>query len=172
MPLASLSCLQWYGPCAAAMYPQDTGGIGYMEATPHQEMHAAVVGVGTGIAEVLRPYRGYAARLEASGDSFTAITPHQLMKVKLTVNVGAVPSAEDISQAIWNSLSSKYNNPGTMGKTLNSAGSAGDPWIADLSTYPVGTAGYTLASLDPAQIADAIMNDARLLTVAKFLGLK
>ena len=38
-----------------------------------------------------------------------------------------------------------YNESGTMGEKLNSAGTAGDPWTADLSSYTtVGTAGKKL----------------------------
>jgi hypothetical protein len=76
--------------------------VGTVElAVPHQAVRAAVNVVGTGTAQTLRPYRGYAAALSCAGDSSITWTPHQLLKPKLTVNVGSVPSAEDIAQAVW-----------------------------------------------------------------------
>lgn len=123
--LLPYTTLTYYGPCAAAMYPDDSMGVGSMEATPHQTMRVAFVGVGTGDAPVLRPYRGYAAALVVDGIGSSAITPHQLMRVKLSVSIGAVPSAEDVAQAIWNSQSAQYNYPNTMGRALANASSGG-----------------------------------------------
>jgi hypothetical protein len=78
-----------------------------------------------------------------------------------------------IVNGVWNAIAANYNDPGTTGNKLNSASAAGDPWTADLpGSYPEGTAGYILGTLDAEALADAIMTDPRLLTVAKFLGLK
>lgn len=95
-----------------------------------------------------------------------------IVSMAATIDAGARPSAFDVAQEVWQSQKASYNAPGTMGNALNSAGTAGDPWTADLSTYPPGTAGNILYSMDPQQLADAILNDPKMLTVAKFLGLK
>jgi hypothetical protein len=106
------------------------------------------------------------------GDSLVTASPSAKGNLSATLDAGERPSAFDIAQEIWQSKKSVYNAPGTMGNALNSAGSSGDPWSTDLSTYPPGTAGYIVYSLDPQVLAEAIMTDPRLLTVAKFLGLK
>lgn len=128
--LLPYTTLEYYGPDAVSMSLADGIGVGSMEASARQDMRVALSVVGTGDAPLLRPYRGYAAALSVAGDSFVDITPHQLMKVKLTVNVGAVPSAEDIAQAIWNSQASSYNASNTMGNRLNAAGSGGVDYTA------------------------------------------
>jgi hypothetical protein len=46
--------------------------------------------------------------------------------------------------ALWSAQASDYNEPGTMGNKVNAAGTAGDPWTADLSIYSEGTAGKKL----------------------------
>jgi len=78
-----------------------------------------------------------------------------------------------IVNGVWNAIAANYNEPGTTGNKLNSASAAGDPWTADLpGSYPEGSAGFILGTLDAEALANAIMTDPRLLTVAKFLGLK
>jgi len=48
---------------------------------------------------------------------------------------GATPlSPEGLANAVWSSLASLYNNPGTMGEKLNGAGSAGNPWTEVLES--------------------------------------
>lgn len=142
MPYAALAPLHWYGPACAAMVVTDTIGE-LQEATPKREIRPALSVVGAGDSFVFRPYRGYAAALDVSGNAYTQVTPHQYKKISLTVNVGAVPSAYDITQAILNAVALDYNNPGTIGAKINASGAGGDPWA-----------------------------DSRALTVSKFLGLK
>lgn len=51
-------------------------------------------------------------------------------------------SPQGLASAIWNSLADEFNSSGTMGQKINSAASAGDPWITELpGTYPPGSAG-------------------------------
>jgi hypothetical protein len=95
-----------------------------------------------------------------------------IVSLAATVDAGARPSAFDIMQEVWQAKASGFPDPTTMGGKVNAAGTAGDPWSADLSSYPPGTAGNILYSMDPQALADAIMNDPKMLTVAKFLGLK
>ena len=154
MPYAALAPLHWYGPACAAMVVTDTIGE-LQEATPKREIRPALSVVGAGDSFVFRPYRGYAAALDVSGNAYMQVTPHQYKRISMTVNVGAVPSAEDIAQAIWNSVASNYNYAGTMGNKLNSAGSGG---------------------VDTGAIADevvaGIISAPSTLTVSKFIGLK
>lgn len=54
-------------------------------------------------------------------------------------------TVQQIVDAVWNALAADYNTSGTMGEKLNGAGSAGDPWTTDLSSYTTAnTAGLIL----------------------------
>lgn len=146
--LLPYTTLTYYGPDAAAMSLEDGIGVGeLLQANPHQQKRISLSVQGLGDAPVFRPYRGYAAAFTADGNSFILAAPKRTCRFSLVVDVGAVPSAFDIAQAIWNSLKVSYNAPGTMGNAVNSAGTASDP-------------------------TEAIMTDPRMLTVPKFLGLK
>lgn len=51
-------------------------------------------------------------------------------------------SAAALANAVWQAVAADYNTAGTMGQKLNGAGSAGDPWSADVDGgYAEGTAG-------------------------------
>ena len=51
-------------------------------------------------------------------------------------------SAAALANAVWQAVAADYNAAGTMGQKLNGAGSAGDPWSADVDGgYAEGTAG-------------------------------
>lgn len=107
--------------------------------------------------------------------------------IEAVITIGASPSAYDIASAIWGAIASGNNVPGTMGEKVNAAGTAGDPWTAILDAYPDGTAGQLLRDLAEAGPGssqwDSLLTEhqepgsfgefvQRLLTVAKFLGLK
>lgn len=126
-------------------------GFLYPDAEVGKTMSATITGVGN-----------------LSGD------PRNIVSMSANIDAGARPSAFDIAQEVWQGQKSQYNAPGTMGNAVNSAGSSGDPWSTDLDagSYPVGSAGYYLKQMSAQELADAIMNDPRFLTVAKFLGLK
>lgn len=54
-------------------------------------------------------------------------------------------TVRQLVEGVWGALASDYNSSGTMGEKLNAAGTAGDPWTADLSGYNTsGTAGKEL----------------------------
>lgn len=53
-----------------------------------------------------------------------------------------------VAQAVWAAVASEFDAAGTMGQKVNAAGTAGDPWTADLSGYADGAAGYSLAIVD------------------------
>lgn len=112
---------------------------------------AALEGSGTGTGSILTGIGALSAALTVTGTGLT------------TANVG---------EAVWSVLAANNNVASTMGAKLNSAASAGDPWSTALpGSYATGTAGNILGNVDT-DLLDAIMTDPRLLTVAKFLGLK
>lgn len=67
-------------------------------------------------------------------------------------------TVQQIVDAVWNALAAEYDLSGTMGEKLNGAGSAGDPWTTDLSSY------------NTAQTAGKILKER--LSKSQFLGLK
>lgn len=93
---------------------------------------------GTGAA-ALEPY----ATGELSGDIAT---------------IAAEVTPETVAAAVWEALTSQFNTAGTMGKALQDASAAGNPWAAELvSNNDSGTFGERIQ---------------KLLTTGKFLGLK
>ena len=75
----------------------------------------------------MSPTMNATANMEADITPFTALSP------------------EALAASVWNSIAADYNSSGTMGQKLNGAGSAGDPWTTDLSSYTTpGTAGKVL----------------------------
>lgn len=75
----------------------------------------------------------------------------------MSVTTGTA-TPQQIAAEVWDTVLADHQVIGSTGKALNDAGSAGNPWSADLaSNNSVGTFGYLVQ---------------KLLTVAKFLGLK
>jgi hypothetical protein len=147
-------------------------GVGALVNTGIQipvAMSATVTGEGT-----LTPDAEVGKTLAATvvGTGNLSGDTRMIVSLAATVDAGARPSAFDIMQEVWQAKAAGFPDPTTMGGKVNAAGTAGDPWSADLSSYPPGTAGNILYSMDPQALADAIMNDPKMLTVAKFLGLK
>jgi hypothetical protein len=62
----------------------------------------------------------------------------------VTGSIGPLsPAAQSsVAAAVWNEPQQNHLNAGTTGFNLRVAGSIPDPWSANLSTYPSGTAGY------------------------------
>lgn len=67
-------------------------------------------------------------------------------------------TVQEIVDGVWEALTTDHNNPGTMGEAMNGAGSAGNPWITDLSAY------------NTANTAGKILKDR--LSKNQFIGLK
>lgn len=57
-------------------------------------------------------------------------------------------TVRQLVDGIWDEAASAHNTAGTMGNKMNSAGSAGDPWAADPSTFTTGTAGDKLNKIN------------------------
>jgi len=123
------------------------GGIGNMSSTADIETTMTLVGNVLGNIYVDSAFSlDVTATLRATGN------------MTVSVEVIAKPSAFDIAQEVWNAQTSGYVTTGTMGKSLNDAGAAGNPWSANLSTNnTTGTFGWLVQ---------------KLLSVSKFLALK
>jgi hypothetical protein len=67
-------------------------------------------------------------------------------------------SPQALAAAVWEAVASEFNAAGTMGEKLNDAGSSGNPWASLLDD-----------NNDPGTFGERVQ---KLLTVAKFLGLK
>lgn len=80
------------------------------------------------------------------------------LEAVIDVGAGDVLSPGSLANAVWDTVIADHQTAGTTGKALSDAGGAGNPWSADLATN--NTAG-TFGGLVQ-----------KLLTVAKFLGLK
>lgn len=48
-------------------------------------------------------------------------------QIACLISIGSRPSAEDIASAVWQSISTMFNAPGTMGRKLNDAGGGSSP---------------------------------------------
>ena len=62
------------------------------------------------------------------------------MSANIYVNSGTA-STKELAAEVWNSLAADFTAAGTMGEKLDAAGTAGDPWTADLETYAGNQAG-------------------------------
>lgn len=63
-------------------------------------------------------------------------------------------TTQQLVDAIWNAAAASFNASGTMGEKLNAAGTAGDPWTADLTTYNTSnTAGLLMKKASKPKIS-------------------
>lgn len=118
-------------------------------------IEASLSGAGSVVANA-----NMAANRTATLAGVGTLTPGLYAKgwMSATIDIAARPTAFDIAQAIWNAEKTQYNIPGSMGEGVNDAGSAGNPWAANVADNNTpGTFGWFVQ---------------KLLTVAKFLGLK
>lgn len=83
------------------------------------------------------------ATANLAGNGALAATSYAVGHLEADIQPFTELSPQSLAAAVWNALAAEYNEAGTMGNKLNDAGGAADPW-----------------------------DDARALTVAKFLGLK
>jgi hypothetical protein len=94
-----------------------------------------------------------AASLVGSGTISANLKGNLDMEAQIYVNQSEA-SVQQIVDAIWGALAADYNVSGTMGNKLNGAGSAGDPWTTDLSTYTTpGTAGVLMKKASKPKIS-------------------
>jgi hypothetical protein len=78
-----------------------------------------------------------------------------------TLETGAIPSAEDIAQAVWSTQLPGGFETGSAADKLSSAGAAGDPWSIEIpGTYTQGQAGNILGNL-LSGIPDSVWNELK-----------
>lgn len=90
--------------------------------------------------------------IPVDASSSMTLTPDVVMTAKAFMEASAggptALSPEGLAQAVWSSQTSDYNTPGTMGKAVTDAGSAGNPWSAELaSNLDAGTFGAHVQKL-------------------------
>lgn len=154
-----------YDATQALYMPLDSGGLA-----------SALVGVGT-LASAISASGNMAADLTGVGDLIPNGNLGAQLSAALTgtgeiataplrgagnmvanIVIGAQPSSQEISDAVWSRNLAPFTTAGTAGKALTDAGSAGNPWSSTLA-----------ANNTPGTFGAFIQ---KLLTVAKFLGLK
>lgn len=135
-------------------------------------MIASISASGTITNAALVSYLNMSASLAASGDlagSLTALgkmiaainaeaTMSPTMNATANMEADITPftelSPESLAAAVWNAAAASFNASGTMGNKLNGAGSAGDPWTTDLSSYTTpGTAGALMKKASKPKIS-------------------
>lgn len=95
----------------------------------------------TGSLKLLIPL---AANLTGTGTLTGNLKGNADLAADIYVNQSTA-TVNELVAGVWNALAADFNTSGTMGEKLNGAGSAGDPWTTDLSSYnTAGTAGKIL----------------------------
>jgi hypothetical protein len=140
---------------------EDADGITYPDTHRH---NTEVVLAGTTYARSVEFINGFTITFEDGQYAVRCIgANHNISDVKnlnqvsliignsaglQTVNVGGgVGTVAEVADAVWNAISSNYLTVGSTGAKLAAAGSAGDPWTTDLTTYNTpGTAGFIAKS--------------------------
>ena len=101
---------------------------------------ASLAGQGDFIAS-LGALAGVVASLSGDGSLSGSTTALANISSDIYVNQSTA-TVNEIVAGVWNAVASDFNTSLTMGNKLNGAGSAGDPWSTDLSSYTTtGTAG-------------------------------
>jgi len=120
------------------------------------QMASTLAGSGD-ITGSLNMLSGMVANLAGTGALTSDLKGTLSMAADIYVNQSEA-TVQQIVDAVWNALAAEYNLTGTMGEAMNGAGSAGNPWITDLSAY------------NTANTAGKILKDR--LSKNQFLGLK
>jgi len=87
---------------------------------------------------------GLIANLAGSGVISADLKGKLFMEAQIYVNQSEA-TVQQIVEGVLNAIAADYNLSGTIGEAINGAGSAGNPWITDLSAYnTANTAGKIL----------------------------
>ena len=134
---------------------------GQVWATTHNHNTTVSVG-GVTLARVVEIINGYTVTFENGSYAVNLVGANSNIGdiVNLnTVSIRAANSAGLIQATIWDELIAGHLTAGTTGKALSDAGSAGNPWSSTITgNTNAGTFGELVGK--------------KLLTIAKFLGLK
>lgn len=111
-------------------------GSGTLSASVIGQLEAVATLAGSGsITAAASALAGMVADLVGSS-TITAADETGLGEMVANIYVNESQATVDqIVTGVWEAIAAEHNNPGTMGEAMNGAGSAGNPWITDLSGY-------------------------------------
>jgi len=141
----------------------DVEGIPFL----HTHNHNTTIAVGgVTLARVVEIINGYTVTFENGNYAVNLVGANSNIGDVVNLNSVSVRVANsagltdlNLAAAVWNELVANHLTAGTTGKALSDAGSAGNPWGSPVSgNTDAGTFGELVGK--------------KLLTVAKFLGLK
>lgn len=138
---------------------------GQVWPTTHNHNTAVSVG-GVTLARVVEIINGYTVTFEDGSYAVNLVGANSNIGDVVNLNTVSVRAANsagltepDMAAAVWNALVANHLTAGTTGKALSDAGAAGNPWGSPIAgNTDAGTFGELVGK--------------KLLTVAKFLGLK
>ena len=134
---------------------------------PRTHNHNTIVTVGgVTLARVVEIINGYTITFENGSYAVNLVGANSNISDVVNLNTVSVRAANsagltelNLAASIWDELIADHLTAGTTGKALNDAGSAGNPWGTSIS-----------GNTDPGTFGELV--GKKLLTVAKFLGLK
>lgn len=120
-------------------------GVGDLTATGGGLLQGIVAMAGSGaLAGIIGATAGLSVTMAGVGTLTASPKGTGEMVLDIYVNQSEATLQQTVD-GVWNALATQYNVSGTMGEKLNAAGTAGDPWTADLDGYnTAGTAGKEL----------------------------
>lgn len=129
-------------------------GIGGLTANMTGALNASMTMAGTGdMAGAIGALADMVMQSSGVGNMSSLMTAKGNMTMDIYVNQSTA-TVNELAAGVWNSLASDFNSTGTMGQKLNGAGSAGDPWTTDLTTYTTpNTAGSLLTKASKPKIS-------------------
>lgn len=138
----------------------DMTGSGTLTANILGLLDMSVDFTGSGdLSAALSAIASMGVALSGSGDLDATISGIANMELDIVVT-GTGLTLENVSTAVWESLASSFNTPGTMGEKLNDAGSAGNPWASLLaSNNSPGSFGEFVQALPDADTVAAALLD-------------
>jgi len=140
---------------------------GQVWATTHNHNTIVTVG-GVNLARVVEIINGYtvtfengayAVNLVGANSNIADVANLNTVSIRAANSAGLIQQSGNIAQQVWNEVIAGHLTVGTTGKALSDAQSAGNPWSSLITgNTNAGTFGELVGK--------------KLLTVAKFLGLK
>jgi hypothetical protein len=99
--LLAINALLWYGPGAAALVASP--GTGFAQAQPVMNKRSGASMSGTGVAAVLRPFRGSAFALALGGEGALVAQARKRIRPALAVSIGGALTQDDVTGAVLES---------------------------------------------------------------------
>ncbi len=129
------------------------------KASVNTEADTALSDVGltstiTGRIDVATSTRLASASYTAPLDAAATRSAVGLASANLDTQLGALPTAAENADAVWDEALSGHLSAGSTGEALNAAGAAGDPWTTSLpGAYSSGQAGHIIGTYLDAAIS-------------------